>query len=1093
MHIARGDAAHMAAARNAGAEFVVVVFSWRDIEPAPNYHYWEMPDATMRAASYAGLQVVARIDRPPQWALDAASPTPWDLDAYTAFVQHVIARYGERLAGVIIWNEPNLALEWNGQTPSAAAYAAMLQRVYPVIKEAAPDLPVLAAGLAFTTGDNVNALNDLDYLRSLYAVGAGAFFDGLAAHPYGFGRPPSEDPTPDRLNFRRLELHRALMEEFGDDDKPVWITEMGWRISAPDPADRWQVVTPAQQRAYTLAALELGATYPWLQRMALWELTDGEDSYGYALWQGEGRTTPAYEALVQRHRSQTQTTRAMLPSTADCRLLATCTDVEILAPDVIVRLGDRDELHPHWVHLHNSGKRFTLAWEGEFFVATAQASLPHILILETMQIDQPTNTVWINGVQIGHLQPRTRPDPTSTWVTQRLELPAGVLKDGRNTIRIESGRRNPTRSFRWWRWENFQIRNLRLTTVAGEAGDWKIGDWEIGDWTVAGFGERWMDGDQEVKWQTLASSPGWVEAIRLRAGAETASGAPVIWLTGNRAGQVWRGELSAAGDLVLEAHNSGAKQLVFTDIADDGTTQLAATNAGLYWRQDNGDWMPVQGAPPAYAHVVLRRADGWYAGLEGAGLWRADSPGGSWRGVALLGRTVLDLAVHEDRLIAATDNGVYIRETGRWRRLPPLPADRRSAADANFAPRLFIGAAGEIIVRSEARLLRWDDTTASWLLFGPPALQGALDVVLDCCTSGALVGGSRTGLWQIQPDGGWRRVDGAIFDYLEFSDALPLGDQMVWATTNGVFVVRRDAPLATQTSWRAAQGLPATVTALLVDPGDSSRWIAGTPAGVFRSLDAGASWQAISPPWIVWDMALGVEGRLYVATTGGVLSTDAVQHDPVSWRRTEGLEGVTFFTVSPDPTDAESFWAGAWGNDIGVSNDGGRTLARLGAGLETLSILAILRHSTPGQFTVGTIEGLFRSDDGGASWFKLPGALMQQTVYALLQGSDGVLWAGAADGLWRSDDYGVTWQPINALADVTVIRLGRISLPHGELLWVGSEDAGLWWSQDNGASWRFGGLSGPSVYGLTAIGEQLVAATDRGLAAITARQLLTTP
>jgi ligand-binding sensor domain-containing protein len=240
-------------------------------------------------------------------------------------------------------------------------------------------------------------------------------------------------------------------------------------------------------------------------------------------------------------------------------------------------------------------------------------------------------------------------------------------------------------------------------------------------------------------------------------------------------------------------------------------------------------------------------------------------------------------------------------------------------------------------------------------------------------------------------------------------------------------------------------------------------------------------------------MAYGVDGRLYVATTGGVLSTDAVQSDPVSWRRAKGMEGVTFFTVSPDPTDSDQFWAGTWGNDIGVSNDGGATIARLGAGLETLSVLAILRHPTPGQFTIGTIEGLFRSDDGGASWFALPGALSQQTVYALLQGDDGVLWAGAADGLWRSDDYGVTWRRSNALADVTVIRLGRASLPNGELLWAGSEDDGFWWSRDHGASWRFGGLSGRSVYALTAVGEQLIAATDRGLAAITAQQLLTAP
>lgn len=1075
MHVARGAAAHMAAARAAGAEFVVVVFSWRDIEPAPNYLYWETPDAALRAADFAGLQVVARLDRPPSWALDAASPTPWDLDAYAAFAARVVARYGERLAGVIIWNEPNLALEWNGQRPTATEYAAMLQRVQPAIKAIAPDLPVLAAGLAFTIDDDVHAVNDLAYLRALYQAGAAPYFDALAAHPYGFGRPPDEAPAADRLNFRRLELHRALMEEFGDGDKPIWITEMGWRTSAPDPADRWQVVTPTQQQAYTLAALDRGATYPWLQRMALWELTDGEDGYGYALWQGEGRTTPAYEALVRRRQMQSQGQATPPASSDDCRTFAACKPVEILAPDVIVRLGDRGELHPHWVHLHNGGERFSPRWEGEFFVDAAQADLPHMLVLETMQVDQPANSIWINATPIGNLQPRTRPDPTSTWVTQRLNLPAGALRAGRNMIRIESSLRNPTRAFLWWRWENFQFRNLHLQVIDAAAADDALS----------------ATGAQG--WQTLAAPPAWVEAIRLRAGARSASGAPVIWLTGNRAGQLWRGELSAAGDLILEVRNRGAAQLLFTDIADDGDVQLAATNAGLRWRQDDGEWTPVEGAPPSYVHVVLRSVDGWYAGMEGDGVWRADAPAGPWRRVALFGRTVLDLAGDEARLLAATDNGVYIREAGRWRRLPAAPVARRSGADANFAPRLFSGAAGEIIVRSEAQLLRWDDKAERWSLFGPPALQGKLYTLLGCCTVGALVGGDRSGLWQLQADGDWRRVDGALFDYLEFSDALAMGDRIVWATTNGIFVIKRDATLAAQTSWRAAQGLPATVTALLVDPADSERWIAGTPIGVFRSHDGGASWQAISPPWVVWDMAYGAEGRLYVAATGGVLSTDAVQQDPVAWRRTAGLEGVTFFTISPDPTNADRFWAGTWGNDIGVSDDGGRTLARLGAGLETLSILTILRHPTPGQFTVGAIEGMFRSDDGGASWFKLPGALARQTVYALLQGGDGVLWAGAADGLWRSDDYGITWRRSDALADVTVIGLGRVPLPDGELLWAGSEDAGLWWSQDDGASWQFGGLAGRSVYALTAVGERLIAATDGGLVAIAARRLLAAP
>lgn len=1060
MHVARGDAAHMLAARYAGAQFVVVVFSWRDIEPTPNYLYWEIPDAALRAAATTGVQVVARLDRPPDWALDPTSPTPWDLDAYAAFVGRVVDRYGDRLAGVILWNEPNLALEWHGQRPNAEAYAAMLQAAYPVVKQRAPALPVLAAGLAFTMGDGINAVNDLDYLRQLYAAGAGAYFDILAAHPYGFGRPPQDAPAVEQLNFRRLELHRALMEANGDAAKPVWITEMGWRTSAPDAADRWQVVTPAQQREYTLDALEIGASYPWLERMALWELTTGGDGYGYALWQGEGRTTPAYDALVERHK-QVQPARTV-PATSCAATSAPCLDAqelgEILAPDVIVRLGDRAELHPHWVHLHRGGERFSPDWQGEFFVDAATAAAPQTILLETMQIDQPTNTLWINDRYVGALRTRTRPDPTSTWVTQRLDIPPDNLREGRNTIRIVSGERNPTRTFRWWRWENFQFRNVRLQPT-----------------TEPPLGEPW---------QRLSSPPGWSEAIRLRRGAESADDAQAIWLMGNRAGQLWRSNLTPAAMAAPMAANR--PDLIFNDLADDGVNQLAATDRGIFWRRGDA-WLPVRSAPQVYAHTVRQSGDGWLAGLESRGLWRADTPSGPWRLAALTGRTVLDLAGSSERLFAATDAGVFIEEGTRWRRLPSLPASGRSTADADFAPRLFSGASGEIVVRSEAHLWRWDDDTQQWGAFGPSELQGELFAVIDCCAAGSLVGSNRHGLWRLAEDGRWRRVDGGYFADLEFSEGLLAGEQMIWATTNGVFLTDQSAKLDNPLAWRRLAGLPSVVTDLFVDPADPARWIAGTPVGLFRSEDAGVDWQAISPPWIVWDMATTASGRIFAARSAGLAWTDESGDATVAWQPAAGLEGVTFFTLSPIPGDSAEMWAGTWGNDIGVSKDGGATLARLGAGLETLSILAIWRHAAPGQFTIGTIEGMFRSDDGGASWFKLPGALARQTVYALLQGDDGVLWAGAADGLWRSRDYGITWERHTDLPETTILRLGAIARDGGDVLWAGSEDSGLWWSKDGGATWRFGGLAERSIYAVVEAGDRLIAATDDGLFALANR------
>lgn len=356
-HVARGDAAHLHAARQAGGEFVVVVLSWRDIQPTPDRLYWEIPDAALRAADFYGVQVLARLDQPPDWALDDASPTPWDLAAYARFAGQVAQRYGDRLGGLILWNEPNLSLEWHGQRPDPAGYAALLAAAYPAVKAAAPELAVLMAGLASTLGDGDTALDDLNYLQAVYDAGGGAFFDALAAHPYGFGQPPEQEPAVGQLNFRRIELLRAAMEANGDEDKPVWITEMGWRTRAPSAEQTWEVVTPQQQAAYTLAAIDWARQrYPWLAGIGLWELNGSNDDYGYALWEGPDRTTPTFDALARR-------TGGPLPLPADNDTGATA-PVEILAPDVAIRLGDVGTLHPHWVHLHRGGNRFSPDWSG---------------------------------------------------------------------------------------------------------------------------------------------------------------------------------------------------------------------------------------------------------------------------------------------------------------------------------------------------------------------------------------------------------------------------------------------------------------------------------------------------------------------------------------------------------------------------------------------------------------------------------------------------------------------------------------------------------------------------------------------------------
>lgn len=1051
-HLHQGDAAHVAAARQAGGRFGIVVFSWADTEPVPGYFYWERPDSALRAGEFYNVEIIARLDRPPDWALDVDSPSPWQPDAYAEFARRVAERYGDQVSAVILWNEPNLALEWQDQRPNPAEFVALLRAGYTGIKAAAPDLPVLLGGPAMTLGDGVTALNDLDFLRAVYNHGGGDYFDGLAAHPYGFGRPPQEDPAADRLNFRRLELQQAILAEHGDGEKPVWITESGWRVSAPDPADDWQVVTPVQQERYTLEMLALAEEgYPWLRGVALWELNAEADLYGYNLWHGDDDLSPLYRALVD---GCTQRRADCAQDPAD-QAAATQT-IPVLAADTAIRLGDRGELHPHWVHLYQDGENPSLDWQGEFFLSREHLGQPLDLLVETMQIDQPGNQIWINGHHLVDLLPRPRPDATSTWATQRHRIVGERLRPGRNTIRVTVGQRTPTRQYSWWRYENFMFRHLRLVPV---------------DSPPPMLGE----------WQPLPNPAGWSELTRLRPGEDGA-----LWIIGNRQGQLWR--LDEASGRVI--HGAGNRpDLIFRDVVATPDNILAATTEGLFWYDpEQSTWAdpPELGLRGQMVHTVVATTGlGYLAGVEDGGLWRSAQPQGPWRPLALAGRTVLDLIEVEQAggrvLFAATDQGIYSRPLRRplWTRLPPFPADapgKLGLPPEPFTARLFAGDDGTLIARNQDRLWAWDGS--EWSAFGPPQLQGRMVALSGCCGPGTLLGAFEAGLWQWTD--AWQRV-APEFERVEFMDLAVHRGRTYAAGSFGLFVQSG----SDVDEWLPVDGFTPLIGDLLIDPDDADHWIAATPAGVYRSWDGGQRWSLASPPWTVFDLALDGEGRVWVATRSGLYFTDDLRADPIPWQETAGMNDIFFFRVNPHPTDGAQIWASSWGNNVGASADGGATFAPIHNGLETLSTLDILWHAEPGQVTIGTIEGIYRTDDGGQSWFKLPGALSQQTVHALYQGEDGVIWAGAGDGLWRSEDYGVTWAQATDAPPVTVLRLGQMRTADGDAwLWVGSEYAGLWLSADGGASWQLGGLDGRSVFHLLPHPRQRsqwIAATDAGI------------
>ncbi len=260
----------------AGFDSVVQVFPWRDLNPALGVYAWDASDDMIRIANVSELDLVVRLDMPPDWAIVNEGPLPFDLPAYADFVEAVAARYRGRVLAYVVWNEPNLAIEWGRGVAQPWAYVGVLGAAYRRIRAADPGALVVAAGLAPTNENSERAMDDRDFLRAIYRAGAADCFDVLAAHDYGYGLPPDDAyGAHGGLNLARLLDLRQIMLEYDDDDKPVWITELGYTVQP----GLHPHVTPEAQADYLLGSFDhVRREWPWVEMLTVWNL-----SYGQAL------------------------------------------------------------------------------------------------------------------------------------------------------------------------------------------------------------------------------------------------------------------------------------------------------------------------------------------------------------------------------------------------------------------------------------------------------------------------------------------------------------------------------------------------------------------------------------------------------------------------------------------------------------------------------------------------------------------------------------------------------------------------------------------------------------------------------------------
>jgi hypothetical protein len=310
--------------RDAGFGWVKQNVGWRDVEGAAKGAFnWYFTDRIIGDAEERGLEVIFRLDSEPAWAVPpegvrSHNGPPEHASDFGDFCHALAERYPGRVAGYQVWTEPNLAREWGGWRPDAAAYVDLLRACYVGVKAADPDALIVSAGLAPTGTGLPEAIPDADYLVQMYEAGAAPFFDVLGLNAPGYKAPP--EVSPDQAAtieayggqrffcFRHVEDMRQIMVEYGDADKQVAVLEMGWTTDPrPDSPYHWHAVTPEQQADYLVRAYRYAEEHwrPWIGLMTVLSIADpqwtpDDEQYWWAITEPRWPRTevrPAYDAL----------------------------------------------------------------------------------------------------------------------------------------------------------------------------------------------------------------------------------------------------------------------------------------------------------------------------------------------------------------------------------------------------------------------------------------------------------------------------------------------------------------------------------------------------------------------------------------------------------------------------------------------------------------------------------------------------------------------------------------------------------------------------------------------------------------------------
>jgi photosystem II stability/assembly factor-like uncharacterized protein len=395
----------------------------------------------------------------------------------------------------------------------------------------------------------------------------------------------------------------------------------------------------------------------------------------------------------------------------------------------------------------------------------------------------------------------------------------------------------------------------------------------------------------------------------------------------------------------------------------------------------------------------------------------------------------------------------------QWRRAGLFGADVRALiVDSRDPDTLYLGTStGEVYVSRDA--------AKSWTLprNGNPFPGYVVDnLVLD--RTGRLWAAS-WGLWgggviAVSADGGrtWSRRDGGLETFSVRAIAVDPNNEnfIVAGGLTGVYRSRD----AGQTWEKISDQV--NVESLAIDPRSNDRIFVGTWRQGWRSDDGGKSWKHIAEGMVLdTDMfEIHIDPRqpdnVWVATCGWVYNS---KNKGDNWTRyRDGFNNRRIHDVEVDPCDPDTVYAGSVAG-LYRTEDNGKSWYVVSD--ESLVINSVVLHpARPKRIILGIEgDGVYVSNDRGTTFERSSDGLRNLRITTIAPDPfeknrvfAAVAFGGAASGIYRSNDAGSTWEKSSSVALPEVLSLVIASEADADVKFLAGTEKGFYWSKD-GSEW----------------------------------------